>query len=761
MVRLFWICVFVEEWLAGVVTDVETALDGSLVVTSLSGELLNRADFREALELLGTPVWRTVGDDDSSSELHRPRYADKLTIASAAEMEQLTGFFGLCMTRTTSSEKSPLILKSFPEQLPINRTAWVRLRGAQGAGKTVFLSALYNTLESELIDLRLRRTPLFVDAGKLRQQPDPHDATLRIIGEIEARFRAGKPALIVDGLTPRDHGISTRLCRQLCDRIDFRRTEAAIWSMSEDFEFIFDSIFDETIRKGRCDLIEIRMENKGPDDPDFEPFLESFAAVHARVFPGTTAPPDARRLKRFADRTARFVGRGDVDQHLLSLIYRSLDWGKYGQITSTEPFLKLYCSDRMFGNSFDVNHEKQDHEKQDDVLREAAWLAYRSTVNSFYSNSARTPQRFRIQPAEEGSVAQSLLEEHNNIREFLTAWHIYDRLRTLDGKQEALSRFVEDRVLDFDFTQIVSGHLRALLMIPRSNALRVLRSLRQLIDLLAQRPDSLPLTEAYIAYLLGRFPSDIVNPNPRDLLRTLEAFTKKRLKADDGSNRLFAQTGRRTVAVSQIKLRQWDIGEAFLRELLADPELAAIDRGYHRLYYGDCVAYRDMVPNCYLDVAGDNWRRTFRHLASRIREALPELANGTAALATSGVTTVPQERERLEQDTQHKIITLMLFVQSRLSIHSALEQEHREFAGRVIDAALSRDGWSEEVRPYLEMLLDDLCDPDAGTWRLVTDLYRLKVEPRRGWILRGMNPGAADNRVESVAEHSLMATLLQ
>jgi 5'-deoxynucleotidase YfbR-like HD superfamily hydrolase len=58
------------------------------------------------------------------------------------------------------------------------------------------------------------------------------------------------------------------------------------------------------------------------------------------------------------------------------------------------------------------------------------------------------------------------------------------------------------------------------------------------------------------------------------------------------------------------------------------------------------------------------------------------------------------------------------------------------------------------------MVKTDLDAPDAGRWRLVMELYRLKSEPRRGWLARNLQAKFEIGRVESVAEHSLLAVLL-
>jgi 5'-deoxynucleotidase YfbR-like HD superfamily hydrolase len=319
--------------------------------------------------------------------------------------------------------------------------------------------------------------------------------------------------------------------------------------------------------------------------------------------------------------------------------------------------------------------------------------------------------------------------------------------------KKLLTAFINDRVVDYDFTQLINGYVRALVMDEPATTRNVLRSLRDLVAVLAKRQERLPTSESFIAYLLGRFPFNLVDPSPRDVLARLEALVRPGLQAESATTRRFARTGARTIAISQMRLGKADKGEAFLRDLLLDPDLAAIDRGYHRLYYRDCIGYRDKVPDCYIDSPSESWRRTFQHLAARIRQALPELADPSAATVANGTATLGQE-------TQHKIVALLLFVQSRLGVNSNHEIEHRAFAKQVVTKARHHAGWPDDVLAFLEMMNEDLQEGDAGIWRFIIDLYRLKLELRRGWLHRGMDGGAERNRVESVAEHSFMAALL-
>src|SRR5208283_3439854 len=200
----------------------------------------------------------------------------------------------------------------------------------------------------------------------------------------------------------------------------------------------------------------------------------------------------------------------------------------------------------------------------------------------------------------------------DNIVEFLTAWYIADRLWSLNANQETLTAFIDDRVVDYDFTQLIDGYVRALVIDDPATTRGVLGSLRDLVAVLAKRQERLPTSESFIAYLLGRFPFSLVNPSPRDVLARLEALVRPGLQGESAITRRFARTGARTIAVSQMRLGQADKGEAFLRDLLLDHELAAIDRGYHRLYYRDCIGYRDKVPDCYLDSPSDSWHRSFQ-----------------------------------------------------------------------------------------------------------------------------------------------------
>jgi 5'-deoxynucleotidase YfbR-like HD superfamily hydrolase len=259
----------------------------------------------------------------------------------------------------------------------------------------------------------------------------------------------------------------------------------------------------------------------------------------------------------------------------------------------------------------------------------------------------------------------------------------------------------------------------------------------------------------FLCYLLGRFPAEA----PASILDQAYKSVQGRLNAGNYSERLHAKTQARTIAVSQMRLNMHEAGDKFLCGLLRDSELASIDRGYHRLYYSDCVACRDKAPECYLDSPGSSWSKTFKKLQASLKEEFPELGNYTSTQSQDGAS-AGDGQSVLRQEVQHKIVTLLLFVQSRLGSVNQLETDRHDFARQVIECALRREGWAQELRNYMEMMRVDLGDRDAGKWRLVLDLYRLKWEPRRGWLVRGLHPAFHVGRIESVADHSYFAILL-
>ncbi len=755
--------IFSGGCLVGVISSVNPVVQGALDGFAVSTSLLN-AEFLDKLQLTSKPPLKSIGVLGAQVPISKPKYADRLVARTTAELAELSSFFGMC-TRITKDGTSRLVglvelMSSFPfltlsQHLNDGASpAWVRLHGARGAGKTTLLSALFSALDSPAVEERDRRKPFYLDARSFRLSVDPQTAINEAITEVEKRVRSGHSVLIVDGLSARDRGWSVKLCRQLEYRIPFRQIDAVIWTIADDFESSFEEITRELRQSVKPVLFDLVIESISSQDTRFTDFLRAFIKLHKRLIgeAETNAPDDI--LENFAQRVEDFSEAGEIDQHMLSLIYRSLQWAKYTAVKDIVVFMEMYCADRIVGDTFDRNISL-DRTKQ--ALQGPSWLAFRDVVENLYTEQSKIPPHFSISDGDRSGAAWSLISEHNNIRDFLAAWFAFDRLRSATQKasgEVARRDIVENDLLGYDFPQIINNLVRSLIEVKRETQ-QVLRNITNglLAKLLKAEPPK-PQTVNFICYLVGRLPNA-----PADLLEQVYSSVKERRTSESYLDRLQAKTQSRTISVSQMRLRMREKGNDFLRDLLKDSELASIDRGYHRLYYGDCVAFRDKVPQAYLDNAGSNWSKTFKKLRSSIIDELPELATGetaaqpdSASLGSGGLA--------LQQEFQHKVITLLLFVQSRLGLTSQAERDRREFARRVVDRVLLRTGWDDEVRNYLEMMRIDLRDADPGKWRFILDLYRLKWEPRRGWLLRGLHPKFDVGRIESVAEHSYFVVLL-
>jgi 5'-deoxynucleotidase YfbR-like HD superfamily hydrolase len=738
--------VFSSGCLLGVVVSVATAVEGALQATLIS-ELAADQTFTSNFRATSPLSVKTIGVA-AASPPNAPRFAGQLQIKEKRDLDELSRFFRLCTRLEQSQSIRSFEFNELLAALPTGGSvAWIRLRGAPGAGKTTLLSALYNFVNSPVLDPRERRVPVYLDAERFRACENPKSAIYEAVAEVSRSTRVGNFVVMVDGLSARDSQLSVMLCAEILSRVSLQSVDAVLWSMSDGFESQFEDLTRDY--KGRLPLkaLDITADVVGANDPQFGDYLKAFVAVHASIV-GEPALP-ASQLKGFERRVADLADGEDLDQYMLSLVLRSLQWDRYAAVGNIATFLEMYCADRVLGNSFGVSPAADTGAA---ALRDASSLAYRAVISDFHSKSA--PPHLQISEEERRSAAWDLLVEHNNIRDFLVSWFIFDKLRSATtGAQgrDVIQEILGKDLLGYDFPQTINRFVNALID-SRTNRERN-RLLKNIAGLLrASKRETLqrPQAQNFLYYLLGRHTD---SADASALLEQAEEMVSKLLNDPDDQTRITAKTQARTIAVSQIRLGIKPKGKEFLLMLLKDRELASIDRGYHRLYYRDSFSYRDEAPGCYLDSPEEDWSKTFRKLRTRLLEEFPELASGNSEQA-------PDERHVLTQDAQHKILTLLLFVQARLERTSGAEKARREFASAVIERALQSDGWPVELTYFLRMLAMDLAKKDAGRWPFILNLYRLKAEPRRGWLARGLHPHFAVGRIESVAEHTYLAILL-
>ncbi len=640
----------------------------------------------------------------------------------------------ICQTGSTSI--GPAEVLQFLDETPSDSICEVRLIGDQGAGKSTLLAALWKFLERRH---GVKPHMMHVDAAELVGAAVAEKR--RPFRKIEAWLEANpddKLILIVDCLSSRLIEESTYVCAELLQSVPLNNIAGIFWGVGGGFERDLERIIANQCGgawPARTMVVDFSPINL--DNPKLREFLQYYIWVHDRLRGGEIAFDDIN-VDRLEARIADLVTEKYLDLHLLSIICERLDSPNYGTINKLADFLQAYCVERLQAPGVSRS--------ADQALLGAAQLAHRLVARAFFSDGSAMPTLFKITPDQRRGLVWELATGHANIRDFLCAWYICFQLRQC--ARDNVSRALKTEALNFDYPKVINRFLVSIVKaLPEREAKRFFEgcntALRRLVS------SDAPSFEArnLIYYLQARTDSKAAH-------RLNEALRKIELALADSLNlpyekRLALKTERRTLSVSLILLDQAEPGWRYLRALLNCPEDASIDRGYHQLYYGDRQIAKNRNAEQYLDSPHGGWEESFNVLKVKLEDGMGLNRDNAEAF---------DELERLEM--QHCLFTIVSFVQSRIGT-SGVSLEQLAFVRRVLDRALESEGkLFEDLRDYLRMMRIDLDRRDASKWRFIFDLYKLKWEPRRGWLVRNVEPLFFGGRIESVSDHSYFAIVL-
>jgi 5'-deoxynucleotidase YfbR-like HD superfamily hydrolase len=247
-------------------------------------------------------------------------------------------------------------------------------------------------------------------------------------------------------------------------------------------------------------------------------------------------------------------------------------------------------------------------------------------------------------------------------------------------------------------------------------------------------------TRHFFYYLLGRFESKAAEGPVKTFLNAVKDELTKELGDDVvRPERILRQAQVRTVFVSLIYLGDQDALADYIRRLLEDQEAASVNRGFHRIYYGDVTADSGAGGERYLDDESGAWDRSRQALEARIERALSD-----SRLSDNDVL------------FEIRLFTLISFVQSRSG--RGLDEAGAARLKEVIAKSLERIE-NEELAAYIRSFCIDLERRSFAPWDFIIDLYALKTARRQGWLDRGLHAPVGIS-VESVADHTYLACLL-
>lgn len=635
------------------------------------------------------------------------------------DMRTLGDFYGHILRRDDDADTSVPLRQMLSDLLHEDPPFAYRLRGAQGTGKSTSLALLFEWLRQDAppdprftthfvtAEVYLNDFSLREDRQKVLRQLFADFETLRAAA---ARRDGPKMLIILDGLS-KDNPFNSQVLEQIGLLGD--RLHGVVYAVSEAIENVVQAELKrhglpETRRSFR--LISADAAAKA-DSAFYGDFVRFERGLRGLPIPANEATVIARLRER-----AEALRFEPIDTHLLSIVLATIDDGKY-ETEDPAKFLEQYCLERM---------RKALSGKA--VLAPASAAAFDTLRESAGLPSVREP----LPPGRERRAVLGLIREHSNIRDFLAAYHLIDLIAR--GIQDQSARqAICGGVLAVDIPESASRFVKRLLnarAATRTNVMNTIQALHEEVD---------TATRNTFYYLCGRVEgSNHVGPARLFLDAVVKRIENALVGTKDPAKRLDLQTMLRTAFVSLVYLNDSGAKQRYVKLMLADQEAAAINRGFHLVYYGDIPAVQTKGSARYLDTGEADWGRSRDVLLERLARH---------------VSTTSAEHDVL---FEIRLFTLISFVQSRGEAAVAgigAEALRTLVVGAV--ARLEQGG----LRAYADAFLVDLKRSSFTPWRLLLDLYRLKTESRRGWVVRGFGE-VSPARTESVADHCYLACLL-
>ncbi len=426
-------------------------------------------------------------------------------------------------------------------------------------------------------------------------------------------------------------------------------------------------------------------------DPRSEAEVLQFGEAFLRT---TRFADDLRAHSTFKEDLARF-DFSQVNLRTMALLMR-LRRETYRGVNSLFDLLQRYCREILAPNTTDAQYAP--------ILRKAAVLAY----GHLYGDADPSPAEQRENPG--------WLLAHLNVdlRDYLIARHLISCLLSSNADKESLA--VLKRVYPYRITRHAKGILTEKPLVQR-------KAVEAGKKFLASEE---VIVRTNVSYFLGR----LTDPGAKgDATRLLRGLLEQLPDGDDqGTDALRLL---RTIYVSLIYLGDRKASAEYIAKLVDNQHWDHINRGFHLEYYGDIVV--DPASDYPHEDTMMDFPYTFKRLFTSIQENLD-----------ARIRYMPRELEI------YTIFSLAQKRHARAELNLEIRLQLLDLLGKILATRLD----SQTLRGYLRMLRIHFGKEVFSVGGVVEDLYRIKAERRRGWVVRGLRD------TEHVADHMYGAYLL-
>jgi 5'-deoxynucleotidase YfbR-like HD superfamily hydrolase len=588
----------------------------------------------------------------------------------------------------------------------------LRIKGAVGSGKTLFLQTLYDHIYRRFLQDVTTPVPVFVDIKHYDQiSDDPNEMIQALrndllpLTHLLTHFPDRTVALFIDSI---DHHASHReaieqeFLRILAEKRNVRSISAVgVHSASHVYRKLPGRLNDSesTIRLRAIDGTENRILE----------FLNAIAALWGEQ--------DNKRFEQ-VQQWLRVFDMNEIDFLTAFMMYDMAKSSEVEQITSLAVFYEMYCNEYLEKQSIGT--------AADSLLAKAGEMAHQYFIQRLpVKHSSHKPSR----------ALWNLIHYHVGIQRFLIARHVVESLQRFETNQPSLLE-----VLNHVYPQPVDRFCKDIMTRTVDTEFQCIGGARRLATFLRKKPkrywEHLKAgTQA--CYMMGRVKSSEAQYQAAIFLREQLAEAQSRSLQFDVDDKLAEYRKphllyERTIFISLAYLGDGDASKKYVKHLIEDHERDMLNRGFHLEYYRDIISVDDTDQMLHVDKL-QPFPKTRASLVGRIDRALE---GGSRALLDI------------------ELFTLLSLCQHRHAA-GALEREILAETKGIIDRSI-KYVTEPMLRQYMEMLVKVFTEPIFPVGRIAEQLYGLKAQMRMGWKARGL----PEIDCESVADHTFGALLL-
>jgi len=308
---------------------------------------------------------------------------------------------------------------------------------------------------------------------------------------------------------------------------------------------------------------------------------------------------------------------------------------------------------------------------------------------------------------------------------YLSAKYICSEILRL-GVENIGEKQIEDvKKIDNVYPYLINKYAKEIINESQENQRKYFHSIKFLYEYSSSR------LQAFLCYLLGRFTSQRIR------LECIGFLNEKKRLIDNDLHLLHSTNNdveylvlHRTIYISLIYLDQ-RTDDKYIKTILRNHHLDAINRGFHRHYYGDgdYIHDRDMISD---DSDHGPFINTFRQMSDKIKGKLSR-PDGTINLSVYTLLSLSMSRKQIgllhETTDVREVLSLINYSLKEVNLHKVVRS------------------YAEVVKYYLDKKYPPLTES-------LLNIYKLKKTKRSGWNYKKDPIFRSVKFAESVSEHT-------